>query len=368
MTALFRGSMPDDETVTVKLKFGGKLRRIRLPPPIDKTKIYHVLLDSNYPEYKEVLPVDNLDHLELSFCDEEGDRVNLSDPRDFADAADFFREESKIPCFLVVVKAPSSADSASDNAKQLPAATEADNKDQLPNLRADAAPSLLVAPSTSTDAGNLGLLGVGGAFSSGAFGGSSAFSAGSVFGGSAFGSRGAVGGGTTTGLGADSGMMDSVGLGGILGEGGIGELLRDSRAPVDGTSHGTAGALGSAVLNSPDASSGPSSSVTVGGAPSQRGSSTISSSAPSYEPLHARTDPGAVGTVGGDMSSAATFGKPKYDFNAASYEPSGFATSAFPAHTQASQSHSFQQKAAFSTFSPSAGEYVPKQQNHQNRS
>ena len=90
------------DTVTVKLKFASKLRRVKVTLPLDKPKIYRLLNESNYPEYKGLLTADDFDEaLELSFCDDEGDIVSLSDPRDFVDALDVFKQEQKIPCFIV---------------------------------------------------------------------------------------------------------------------------------------------------------------------------------------------------------------------------------------------------------------------------
>ena len=93
-------------TLTIKLKFAKKLRRIRVGQPLDKLKIYDVLQESHYPEYKHLLPVKgDLDLLELTYNDEEGDRVTLTDSNDFNDAVVFFELEKKIPSFFVEIKA-----------------------------------------------------------------------------------------------------------------------------------------------------------------------------------------------------------------------------------------------------------------------
>lgn len=91
------------DTLTVKLKFANKLRRIRVEQPVDKLKIFYVLRDSNYPEYKNMLP-SNLDLFELAYSDEEGDTVALTDSIDFKEAFAFFANANKIPCFSVQIK------------------------------------------------------------------------------------------------------------------------------------------------------------------------------------------------------------------------------------------------------------------------
>ena len=91
-------------TVTIKLRHGGKLRRVRISAPVDKQSIYAVVRDSNYPEYRDLPDPENMELFELCFQDDEGDRVNLSDPRDFADAVSFFDGQGKIPSFLVDIR------------------------------------------------------------------------------------------------------------------------------------------------------------------------------------------------------------------------------------------------------------------------
>jgi hypothetical protein len=71
---------------------------------VDKLKIYDVLRDSNYPEYKNLLP-SNLDLFDLTYTDEEGDIVTLTDAADFIDAVKFFQSEKKIPSFSVSIRA-----------------------------------------------------------------------------------------------------------------------------------------------------------------------------------------------------------------------------------------------------------------------
>eukprot|EP00750_Incisomonas_marina_P003294 INCI13051.1.p1 GENE.INCI13051.1~~INCI13051.1.p1 ORF type:complete len:473 (-),score=64.00 INCI13051.1:1234-2652(-) len=134
------------ETLTVKLKFANKLRRIRVAQPVDKLKIYDVLRTSNYPEYNNQLPA-NVDLFELTYCDEEGDRVALTDEVDFAQALAFFQQNKKIPSFAVAIKTSDSSASLGSPGPAV-AAARGTTEGERPPLPSGL--SLLETPASST--------------------------------------------------------------------------------------------------------------------------------------------------------------------------------------------------------------------------
>ena len=88
--------------VSAKIQFGPHSHILQLTLPISKHGIYQSLLHANLPDFETALSVTDLYRdFELSFEDEEGDRVTVSNHDDFVEALEVFDQLQEMPVFRI---------------------------------------------------------------------------------------------------------------------------------------------------------------------------------------------------------------------------------------------------------------------------